>query len=308
MKFPIYFSITLVLLVIGFTAEILSPEGSLPEIFDNGLLVAFMISIFLLMLALYTVNKAMEAIAKMNSPEPEMIEEEEEEEDEDFGAVILQKLTDAKPVEEEADIMLDHNYDGIMELDNNLPPWWKWGFYISIVAGVIYIFNYHVLGTGDLQVAEYERKVAEAELEVQEYLKSAANRVDEGSVTLLTDNVALESGKALFVTNCVSCHRNDAGGIDGLGPNLTDEYWLHGGGIVNVFKTVKYGVPGKSMIAWQDQLNPREMQEVASYVLSLEGTNPPAPKEPEGEIWIPEAEAVMDSTQADTINTDLEAL
>ncbi len=303
-NFPIYFTIPLVLLVIGFTAEILSPEGYLPEIFDNGLLVAFMVSIFLLMLALYTVNKAMEAIAKMNSPEPEEVEEEEEE---DFGAVILQKLTDAKPIEEESDILLDHNYDGIQELDNNLPPWWKWGFYLTIVVGVIYIFNYHVFGTGDLQVAEYEKNVAEAELEVQNYLKSAANRVDESSVTLLTDNMALESGKAIFITNCVSCHRNDAGGIDGLGPNLTDQYWIHGGGIVNVFKTVKYGVQGKSMIAWQDQLNPRQMQEVASYVLSLEGTNPPAPKAPEGEIWVPEVETATDSTQADTLTTDLEA-
>ncbi|MBX2814502.1 MAG: c-type cytochrome [Saprospiraceae bacterium] len=208
-------------------------------------------------------------------------------------------LSDAVPVEKEKDILFDHTYDGIQELDNNLPPWWLYGFYGTIVIAVLYMGYYHVLGYGPSSLEEYEAEVALAEEQVQEFLSKQANLVDENSVALLTDQAALESGQLLFNVNCVACHLESGGSMPGgVGPNLTDEYWLHGGSLSDVFKTIKYGVPEKGMISWQGQLRPRQMQEVASYIMSLQGTNPANAKEPQGELYVPEAtEAAADSSQ-----------
>lgn len=195
---------------------------------------------------------------------------------------LMEKLNRSVAVEKEADIMLDHNYDGIRELDNNLPPWWKYGFYLSIVFAVIYLFHYHVLHTGKLQIAEYNDQLVQAEREIAEYRKKAANLVDENNATLLTDDAALASGETIFRTNCAACHGDNGEG--GVGPNLTDDYWLHGDGIKDVFKTVKLGYPDKGMKSWQQDLGARQIHEVASYVKSLHGTNPANPKEPEGEL------------------------
>ncbi len=194
-----------------------------------------------------------------------------------------QKLQDSKPIEEETDIALDHNYDGIVELDNNLPPWWLWGFYLSMVFAVVYLVHFHVLQTGDLQIEEYEKTMAEAELQKAEYLKTAANLVDENTVTLLTDEASIKAGKKLFALNCAVCHAADGGG--GVGPNLVDDYWIHGGSVNDVFKTIKYGVPEKGMISWKDQMNPSKMQQMTAYILSLKGTVPVKPKEPQGELY-----------------------
>ena len=193
------------------------------------------------------------------------------------------KAWNITPIEQEKDIMLDHDYDGIKELNNHLPPWWLAMFYGCIVIGVVYFSYYHVFSYGDSQIEEYEKQMESGEKAVAEYLATQKNRVDESNVELLADAGDLAKGKKIFEEKCFACHGKSGEG--GIGPNLTDEYWVHGGSIKNVFRTVKYGVSGKGMQAWKDQLRPLEMQEVSSYILSLQGTNPPNAKEPEGELY-----------------------
>lgn len=188
-------------------------------------------------------------------------------------------LTDAVPIEEEHTILMHHEYDGIKELDNNLPPWWVWGFYATIAFAVVYLFHYHILGTGDLQAVAYEKSIVQAEAETKAYLEKMAMNVDENTVTLLTDDQALSAGKTLFETNCVTCH-NPKGEGNQIGPNLTDNYWIYGFDIKEVFITVKYGRPN-GMPEHNSKLNPVQLQQVSSFILSL----PPADgREPQGEL------------------------
>ena len=186
------------------------------------------------------------------------------------------------PIEKEKDIMLDHNYDGIQELDNSLPPWWKYGFYLTIVIGVIYLWRFHVSGTGPNSEQEYYAEVQKGEEEKAAYLAKSANNMDENTVTLATDEAALASGKKIFETSCAACHANDGGG--GVGPNLADEYWLHGGDVKDVFKSIKYGWQEKGMKSWKDDLSPKQIAEVSSFIKGLKGTKPAAPKAPQGDI------------------------
>lgn len=194
---------------------------------------------------------------------------------------ITSRLTGAVPVEEEQEILLHGEYDGIKELDNALPPWWMWLFIGTLIFGYGYIFYYHTFGIGDLSAVEYEKEMAKAAEDVKAYLATQPT-IDENSVTAFTDIDHVNNGKAIYDKNCFSCHGTDGGGT--VGPNLTDNQWIHGCSIQNVFKTIKDGVPQKGMIAWKDQLTPMEMQEVASYILTLKGTTPANPKAAEGEV------------------------
>ena len=194
---------------------------------------------------------------------------------------ILQALTDTVPIENEASIEMDHEYDGIRELDNNLPPWWKWGFYLTIVIAVVYIGYYH-FGSGDLQKEEYDKEIAQAESDISEYLISQSMNVDETNVELLTEAESLEKGKAIFLKYCSACHGKEAEGR--IGPNLTDKHWIYVGDVKGVFKTIKYGAKN-GMKSWKDELNPVQMQEVTSFIKSLEGTNPANAKAPEGTLY-----------------------
>ncbi len=196
---------------------------------------------------------------------------------------LYDRLTDDVPIDKEEDILLDHNYDGIMELDNNLPPWWKGVMYISMVFAPLYIWFNHYADFARSSQESYVEEMALAEEEVKAYLATQKNAVDESNVELLADADALSKGGAMFTAKCAVCHGQLGEG--GIGPNLTDKYWLHGGGIADVFKSIKYGIPEKGMIAWKNDLRPRDMQEVASYIKSLAGTNPPNPKEPQGEEY-----------------------
>lgn len=189
-----------------------------------------------------------------------------------------------KSLETEKDLLLDdHNYDNIRELDNKIPPWFNYLFYATVIFGVFYMINYHVLSSGDVQASEYKEEIRNAELARAELMKTGA-LLDESTLTALTDAASLSIGKEIFIKNCAVCHTEKGGGL--VGPNLTDDYWIHGGGIKNVYATVKNGVPAKGMISWKTQLNPKQMHEVASYVLSLRGTNPPNPKAPEGVLYV----------------------
>lgn len=195
---------------------------------------------------------------------------------------LLHILTDAVPLDQEETVETDHEYDGIRELDNNLPPWWKYGFYLSIVVAVLYLINYHVLKTGDLQIAEYERTMEEEQAKVDAYLISQALNVDENSVVMLTEEADLSRGKGLFMKYCKVCHGANGEGL--VGPNMTDDYWIYGNDIKNIFTTVKYGAKN-GMKSWKDELNPVQMQQVSSYIKTLQGTNPPNQKEPQGDKY-----------------------
>jgi len=212
-------------------------------------------------------------------------------------------LTKAVPVEQEEDVMMHHDYDGIRELDNKLPPWWVWGFYITIFWAVFYMLHFHVSGTGKLSAAEYTAEMDKAAREKEAYLRLKADLVTFDNVTALADQASLDAGMALFRKNCAVCHLESGGGQ--VGPNLTDDYWLHGGGIRNIFRVITEGVPAKGMISWKAQLTPKQIQQVGSYILTLHGTNPPGGKDPQGDKWTgePEGEAPAATAPADTAAT-----
>jgi cytochrome c oxidase cbb3-type subunit 3 len=199
---------------------------------------------------------------------------------------FYKKMLGSKAIQEEHEIILDHNYDGIKELDNNLPPWWVYSFYASILFAVVYLVRFEVFNDYN-QVEEYEAAVVVAKKEIAEWKKTAKNLVDINTVEVLTEASDLAAGKKIFDENCVACHKADGGG--GIGPNLTDENWILGGGIKNVFKTISEGGrDGKGMISWKSDLKPLEMAQVASYVLTFQGTTPAEPKVSEGDVWTPE--------------------
>ncbi|HEV2483045.1 MAG TPA: cbb3-type cytochrome c oxidase N-terminal domain-containing protein [Puia sp.] len=195
------------------------------------------------------------------------------------------RLNRFKPAEQEADLDLGHDYDGIRELDNRLPPWWLYGFYCTIVFACIYLWRYHVAHTAPLPAEEYRIAVQEAAIRKAEYLKKAADNVDENTVKLLTSPDDLAAGRVVFEGTCFACHGKHGEG--GVGPNLTDDYWLHGGNINDVFRTIKYGWPDKGMKSWKDDYSPRQIAQIASYVKSLGGTHPDNPKPPQGTLYKP---------------------
>jgi len=208
---------------------------------------------------------------------------------------VLKSLTKAVPLSKEKDILLDHDYDGIGELDNPLPPWWVALFWITIIFAVVYWGYYHAFDKGPGQEEMYATEMEAAEAAVANYLNEQGEVVDENSVVTLTDASALARGKEIYDSKCVACHLSDGGG-NNIGPNLTDNYWIHGGSIQDIFSTIKYGVVEKGMLAWETQLGPADMQKVASYVKSLVGTTPANPKAPQGELYVEETAPVEDTS------------
>ena len=202
-------------------------------------------------------------------------------------------LTNAVPIGKEETVMLDHNYDGIRELDNHLPPWWLGLLYGSIVFAVIYLLNYHVWHWSPSQEQEYTIAMDEGKKEVEAYQAKLGESIDEKSVKLVSDAKTLENGKTIYVEKCVACH--GANGEGGVGPNLTDEYWLHGGTINEIFGVIKNGVPEKGMISWKATLKPAQIQEVSNFIVTLKGTNPTNPKASQGEK-VSDGPAAADST------------
>ena len=209
---------------------------------------------------------------------------------------LLEKLGANKTTDDVTGLDLNHEYDGIRELDNNIPKWWKLSFAGTVVIGIIYIFRMFVTGSLPDQISELEEDQRVAAIKIAEYLKNSANNVDENSVVML-DAGGIAQGKELFSKNCVACH--GSGGEGTIGPNLTDEYWLHKGGIKDVFYSIKYGWPEKGMKSWQSDFSPAQIAQLASYVKSLAGSNPPNAKEKEGELYSEEANAEQKEVKAD---------
>jgi cytochrome c oxidase cbb3-type subunit 3 len=181
-------------------------------------------------------------------------------------------------------------------------------FYITIVFAFVYLIRFHVLN-GYTQVQEFETEMAQARVNIEKYKLTAPDMMNKDNVTLLTDAPSLAVGKKLYEVNCVACHRADGGGA--IGPNLTDEHWILGGGIKNVFNTLmEGGREGKGMVPWKATIKPSDLQKLASYVLTLQGTNPVDAKVAEGEVWVdenaPQAAIVKDSTVTDSTKTIVE--
>lgn len=249
---------------------------------DDLMWMLIVVNAFLFLYMMLLIGTLRTLIRTMNGPREEEAPEPEADPVKDLNRV----LTNAVPIEQEDEILLDHDYDGIKELDNVLPPWWLWMFYATIVFAFVYVLNYHVFRTAPLQAEEFAIEMAESKAAVEAYNARMGGLVSEQNVTRMDGEADLLAGKAIFTELCVACHGANGAGYPGsVGPNLTDAYWLHGGGIVNVFKTVKYGVPEKGMISWKAQLKPVQIQQVSSYILSLAGTVTEGGKEPQGEVW-----------------------
>jgi cytochrome c oxidase cbb3-type subunit 3 len=173
-------------------------------------------------------------------------------------------------------LLLDHDYDGIQELDNNLPRWWVWLFYITIIFAAVYLIYYHVAKAGDLQAAEYDH-----EMKAGAALKGAAMGRFEASIPTLTpstDAAVIDSGRQTYAKFCAPCHRADGGGL--VGPNLTDDYWIHGSAFSDNVKVIWDGVPSKGMITWKTVLKPDQIYGVASYIYTLRGAKLATPGKP----------------------------
>ncbi|MGX5817583.1 cbb3-type cytochrome c oxidase N-terminal domain-containing protein [Chitinophaga lutea] len=194
----------------------------------------------------------------------------------------LNKTKTVDAVSEEAEDM-GHDYDGIRELNNPTPPWWRWGFYASILFGVIYIWRFHVTHSAPSQLEELAIAQAEAAVQKEAYLKNAANNIDENNVTLLSAADDIAAGKGIFASSCAPCHGQDGQGV--VGPNLTDDHWIHGGQLKVIFSTIKYGVPEKGMKSWKEDFSPKQLAQLTSYIKSIHGTKPANPKAPEGALY-----------------------
>ena len=246
----------------------------------------FLFLAVILVFAIIIMGRALMRISKSLLPPEQIAAKPVAAYEKTFIGKFIDKLTDTVPIEKEEDILMHHDYDGIHELDNNLPPWWKYGFYLTIIWAFFYLLHYHVFGTGKLQLAEYNEEMRVAD-EQKKLL--AANSINASTAKFLTDADAINSGKDIYTKTCVTCHGPLGGG--GAGPNLTDAYWIHGGGIKNVFNTISEGVPAKGMLSWKTQYSPKQIEQISSYVLSLQGTNPPGGKEPQGNLWSEEGTA-----------------
>lgn len=197
----------------------------------------------------------------------------------------MEKLNRTKSLDAttEAEADMGHDYDGIRELNNPTPPWWRYGFYCSILFGVVYLWRFHISETAPLQIEELQIAEAKAAVAKEAYLKNAANNIDENNVTLLKDAADIEAGKKLFIAGCAACHGVEGQGV--VGPNLTDDHWIHGGKVNEIFSTIKYGVPDKGMKSWKEDFSPKQLAQLTGYIKSIRGTKPANPKDQQGTLY-----------------------
>lgn len=289
--FPAYVRMPLLFFAVFGAVEYFIDSGDRPAFVRYPMVLLFLFVVFFVLVAIEVVVTAIDTVTYRL-----LTDEEKKKRDEEavfrFSGTrcykwIVSKFS-AKHDDENA-LLLDHDYDGIRELDNRMPPWWVNTFYITIVFSAAYLAYYHFMD-GDDPEMELRKELAQARRDVEEWKKTAPDQMNEEMVTLLTDAADLAKGKEIYLANCAACHRPDAGGQ--IGPNLTDTHWLLGGGIKNVFHTIgNGGRDGKGMIAWKATLKPTQIQLVASYVLSLQGTEPKDAKAPDGEVWKEDAAA-----------------
>lgn len=300
--FPSYVRVPLIFALVFMALEYFIDSGDKPAFIEYPMVSVFLLVFLFLLVAIEIVVSAVDRVtySMLTDEQRKQLEEAQQISfmESKFMKNLLQKLSRSKSIEQEADIILDHDYDGIKELDNVLPPWWVNLFYATIIFGAIYLFRFHVMNEYT-QDQEYQKEVELANLEIEKHkMNSPKEEITLEQVTLLTDDASLAKGKEIFNNTCAACHKADGGGV--VGPNLTDEYWINGGGIKNVFKLIAEGSKNNpSMVGWAKIIGTKEVQNVASYVLSLQGTKPAGGKAPEGEKWVEplaETPAATDTT------------
>lgn len=287
---PVYVRVPLIFFSVLMAMEYFIDSGDRPAFIKFPMVALFLLVFLFLLIAIEIVMAAVDNVMY------QLMTEEQKKQLEEINSIdvqiterawyknLIKRLTKTEPIENEMALLLDHDYDGIKELDNQLPPWWLYLFYGGIVFAAVYLIRYEVMD-GDNQETELRKEMAQAKIDVAKYMLTAPDMMSEKNVTKLTDASSLASGKEIYTTNCAACHRADGGGQ--IGPNLTDDHWIFGGDVKNLFHTITNGGrDGKGMVAWKATLKPTEIQEVASYVLSLQGSNPKDPKAPDGELWV----------------------
>lgn len=279
----------------GFFETLMSMD---PLLLTVLILIATVMVLLLITLTLMvnTVSYMQRAIEKQKAPAGEFVEPPT------LWERMKEKLITGKlyaEKEERTSMMLDHDYDGIREMDYGMPPWLTAIFAGTIIFAIAYLVQLWGIGNIQDQITEYENDVKQAEIAIAEWRDKQSNLIDETSVEFINDELVLAQGKEIYLKECKACHQEDGGGS--VGPNLTDNYWIHGGSISDIFSTIKYGVPEKGMISWQTKLNPGEMQSVASYIKTLVGTTPANPKDPQGDLY--ESEGTNNSN-SEEINDD----
>ncbi len=283
--------ITLALTVPVFAQGSESASANLETMLIVVLSFVLVVAVLILIIGIYLIN-IIKSIMIENKKQraQEMGVKYEPEEEKSWWNRMMSKATDSVPIEKEASVLLDHNYDGIRELDNHLPPWWKWLFYFTIAWGIVYFLAYHAFDL-PLMHEEYEIAMEDARISMEAKLALEGGAIDEINVEFSDATEALANGKAIYNRDCIACHAPEGQGL--IGPNFTDKFWIHGGSINDIFKTIKYGVSQKGMISWQSKLSPSDMRDVGSFIMTFSGTtpkNPPTPKGPEGEEYIPETQ------------------
>lgn len=283
-------------------------EAALEPIFElspvNILIIVTLILFVILLVGAITVLKSLKTLVRVTMPE---LEAEE-------AALVIPKAERKKrrkawwskvlglnPMETEDEIMIDHEYDGIRELDNPTPLWFNALFYSTIVFAVGYLLVYDVFGWGMNQEEEYLAQMEQAEAERLAFLEASGSNIDENSVTVDLSPEFVAAGQEIYLLNCGMCHGNQGEGM--IGPNLTDDFWIHGGEVGDIFRTIKYGVPDKGMVPWEANLTPVQIAQVANYIVSIVGTNPPNAKAAEGEKMEGRASDATSAPSTDSDNT-----
>lgn len=301
-NFASYFRVLLFLTIAYVICEIvIESSEAYPIALLNPYILAGLGLFMLILIALETVLGAIQGLADqmITAEQKAKLEEAKKERAANtWFKRLLRHLWKAKPLDDKNILLEDHDYDGIRELDNPLPPWWLYLFYGTLLFGVVYMVRFHVLD-GPTQYEEFESKIALAQLEIEQY---QASLPEEKDLVISEDEALLAAGKKIFTMYCQVCHRPDGGGS--IGPNLTDAYWILGGTLNDVYNVISNGGrPGKGMVAWKNSLNKTQIEEVSNYIMSLQGTNPPNPKAPQGEELIIETtpSTAIDSLAIDSI-------
>lgn len=297
--FPVYVRVPLILTIVYFVIEMMVDSTDKPVFVEQPIVFGFLVLVLFALIATEIVAAATTKVLNRLMTEEQRKEKERLENisvlESPAIKKLMQKLTRTKSISEEKELLLEHDYDGIKELDNELPPWWVGLFYASVVFAVVYMLRYHVFD-GENQIQEYEKSMVAAREAVEEYKKNAPDLLTVDNVVMLTDAGDIAKGKDIYEMKCAVCHKPDGGGS--IGPNLTDDHWILGGSIQDIFHTISEGGrAGKGMIPWKADLNPTDIARVSSYIKTLHGTNPADAKEAEGDLWV-EGDAGSDETEA----------
>lgn len=181
-------------------------------------------------------------------------------------------------------VIAGHTYDGIKEYDNPMPGWWVWTFVATVIFSVFYFVGIEYFGWVDTYEDDLEQSLAELQVIREAYAAhNPSFEVDEASLaTYLDDASAIDAGRSAFTTYCAACHGAEGQGT--IGPNLTDDHWIHGGSLTEIYEVIANGVGAKGMPPWQGTLSAEEMAQVTAYIRSIHGTEPANAKAPEGEL------------------------